>query len=441
MRMSPFCLSRFTAILCLLAPWAGFAQSIPAMTTITNPHPGVIAAFGRYVAAFGSDRVLIGAPDAYATEEVVPGAAYLYSIGGALLTTFTNPNPAQWSEGKFGASLAAVGGDRVLIGAPRDNTGAWEAGAVHLFSTNGTLLTTFTNPVPHSEAEFGRSVAAVGSDRVLIGAPYSEVAYLFSTQGALLTIFALPPGPPSHLDETLFGFSVAAMGSDCMLIGAPHREAAYLFSTNGTLLATMANPTPPATWTDGFGWSVAQMGSDRVLIGAPFGGEAFLFNTNGTLLKTFRPEISYFGVSVAAVGDKVLIGAGTVGAGAAYLYNTNGMLLATFNSPVGDTEFSHSVAVVGGGRVLVGSSLDKAFLFGIESYAPSLSLTQSGGSVAVSWPRAAEGFVLEETLALASTPAATIWSQVSAAIYQTNATSIFITQPAPGNKFYRLRKP
>jgi hypothetical protein len=68
-------------------------------------------------------------------------------------------------------------------------------------------------------------------------------------------------------------------------------------------------------------------------------------------------------------------------------------------------------------------------------------VTDFEGSVIVSWPRAADSFVLDETLALAPPPAATAWSQIPTATYRTNATSILITLPAPvGHKFYRLRK-
>ena len=74
--------------------------------------------------------------------------------------------------------------------------------------------------------------------------------------------------------------------------------------------------------------------------------------------------------------------------------------------------------------------------------APLLSVTNSSGTVVVSWPRPADGFVLDQTMALSSPPASIPWSQVSVATYQTNATHIFISLPAPdGNKYYRLRKP
>src|SRR6185437_110518 len=101
--------------------------------------------------------------------------------------------------------------DRVLIGAYQDDTGTQDAGVVHLFDTNGTLLVTFTNPAPALGKYFGISVTAIGSDRVLIVVPYNNtgaanagVAFLFSTNGDLLTTFTNPV-PTGNDFNDLFG--------------------------------------------------------------------------------------------------------------------------------------------------------------------------------------------------------------------------------------------
>jgi hypothetical protein len=201
------------------------------------------------------------------------GGPFLFKINGTLLTTFIKPGSGTF--GNYGTSLGALGNERVLIGAPYDNTGAAAAGAAYLFRTNGTLLTTFTNPIPATNDNFGQSVAAVGNDRVLISAidyggakGTGGAAYLFNTNGALLTTF----NNPTPAASDYFGWSVAAVGSTRVLIGAYQDGAgafqagsAYLFSTNGSLLTTITNPTPAnQTW---FAWSVAAAGSDRVIIG------------------------------------------------------------------------------------------------------------------------------------------------------------------------------
>ncbi len=426
----------------------------PGLITFTNPAPQNVTRFGWSVAAVGSDRVLIGA----VRNGGVPGrgAAYLFGIEGSLLTTFTNPTPVAYDG--FGWSLAAVGGDRVIIG---DNVRS-----AYLFNTDGTLLTTFTQPNPESDGSFGSAVAAVGSDYVLIGARYdlgeAGAAYLFSTNGMLVTTFT---NPAQSTFEGDFGFAVAALGTDRVIIsaqntyvgGADSVGRAYLFSTNGTLLTTFIKPF--ARPGDEFGVAVAAVGSDRVLISSILAedgaGAAYLFSTNGELITTFTNPISHsgdaFGCSLAAVGsDRVLIGAyqdGTGGrySGSAYLFSTNGTLLITFTNPtpaIGD-DFGWSLAAVGSDHVIIGAYRDAtgayeagaAYLFNIKTCTPVLSVTRSGSSVMVSWPKSAEGFVLEQSVTLAA------WSQVPTATYQTNATSIFVSVSAPtGYRFYRLSK-
>ncbi len=372
--------------------------------TIANPKPTAGAYFGRAVAGVGTDRVLIGA---YGddTGASAAGAAYLFRTDGTLLTTLANPAPA--ASDYFGSTVAAVGSDRVLIGAYRKDTGAADAGAAYLFSTNGSLLSTFTNPTPATGDFFGFCVAAVGTDRVLIGAHgddtgagNSGAAYLFSTNGTLLTTFTNPAAGTNDY----FGYAVAAVGTDRVLIGAYGNDtgageagAAYLFSANGTLLTTFTNPTPANG--DWFGISVAAVGTDGVLIGgygdntgAFNAGAGYLFDTNGVLLRTFTNPTpatdDCFGYCVAAVGsDRVLIGAhgdntGATDAGAAYLFSVSGSLLATFTNPTpaASDQFGIAVAAVGTDRVLIGAYGDDtgaidagaAYLFSVETYAPGL---------------------------------------------------------------------
>jgi len=376
--------------------------AVTGQITFTNPTPSNFDRFGSAIAPFGTDRILIGAP--YATDlNVNHGDAYLFSASGSLLTTFSNLSLNHY----FGISVAAVGSDRVLIGKPGESTLAYQSGVAHLFTTNGALLVTFTNPTPADSDWFGSSVAAVGNDRVLIsayrddtGATDTGAAYLFSTNGTLLTTFT----NPAAAFDGRFGLSVAAVGNDRVLIGAIANDfgalnagAAYLFSTNGTLLTTFTNPAPAAA--DLFGNAVAVVGNDRILIGAyaddagaTDAGSAYLFSTNGALLATFTNPTpangDNFGYSVAAVGnDYVLIGArwddtGATNAGAAYLFRTNGVLNMTLTNPApanGD-QFGYAVAVVGNGGLLVGANEDSAgatntgaaYLFNFEAYAPGL---------------------------------------------------------------------
>jgi hypothetical protein len=451
------------------------AQSPVLLTGLTNPAPSKDDLFGRSVAALGSDRVVIGASGR--TSDFTNPAVYLFASSGQLLTTFTNPLPAD--NIFYGQAVAAVGTDRVLVGTYQ--SGIWSSiEKVFLFSTNGALVTTFTNPPGVGGSSFGNSVAALDSDRVLIGAPFDSglggqngLVHLFSTNGELLKTFT-NPAPASATD---FGSSVAAVGTDAVLAGTrgfSDAGAAYLFNTNGTLTATFTNPIPQSG--ELFGWSVAALGSDRVLIGAPhdhsaapFGGAVYLFRTNGVLLTTFtNPSPAYistgfnildgdwFGASVAAAGqDRVLIGAyandapnGTRYAGTAYLFSTNGTLLAALTNPtptIGGS-FGGAVAAFGSDRFLIGApafgygatNAGRAYLFNIPP-PPSLSISLTAtNTVALSWPSTSTGFALQQnTNGLNSVN----WSNVTAGVQTVGTNESLIVNPIGGNRFYRLVKP
>ena len=314
-------------------------------TTIADPTPGPFGNFGVSVAALGTDKLLVGAyQDSTSWDN--GGAAYLMSTSGTLLKTFLSPTPQ--NQEHFGFAVATLGQDKVLIGADGNWTGGLNSGAAYLFDTGGTLVTTFANPTPAASDFFGYSVASVGTDKVLIGAfgdhfspNVGGAAYLFSTNRTLLMTFNNPS--PGSGDR--FGIAVAAVGADKVLIGADRDTngtssagVAYLFHIDGSLLATFLNPTPASG--DGFGSALAGVGLSKVLIGAP--------------------------------GDS---SAGNAG-GAAYLFDTSGTLLKTLTNPTpasGD-EFGRAVAAIGESSLLIGAASDDnaatdagiAYLFNID---------------------------------------------------------------------------
>lgn len=128
---------------------------------------------------------------------------------------------------------------------------------------------------------------------------------------------------------------------------------------------TFLDPTP--TVDEFFGISVAILGN-KVLIGASGkegGGAAFLFDlSTGKLLQKFlnpARESGSFGRSVAISDDTVLIGTGS----SAYLFDIlTGNLLQTFLDPRSDAQdsFGSSVAI-SGNKVLIGTRNAAAYLF------------------------------------------------------------------------------
>jgi hypothetical protein len=376
-------------VLCLVSMLVLFAVSLKTWAasgvlklTFQNPTPAQYDYFGYAIVAVGNN-VLIGAEgdDTGATNS---GAAYLFDgTTGVLLHTFLNPTPE--SDDKFSGygSVAAVG-NNVLVGAVGDRTGAYNSGAAYLFDgTTGALLHTFLNPTPAYYDWFGRSVAGIGNN-ILVGAPLDDnagftdngVVYLFDgTTGALLHTFLNPT--PAAKDR--FGQSVAVAGNSVLVgalmddAGATDSGAVYLFDgITGVLLHTFLNPTP--AFRDYFGVSVAWVGNN-VLVGAykddagsSDSGAAYLFDgTTGALLHTFlnpTPAANdWFGAHVAGVENNVLVSAykddaGTIDSGAAYLFDgTTGELLHTFLNPSQATKEFFGFAISGlGSNILVGAS-------------------------------------------------------------------------------------
>ena len=227
--------------------------------------------FGHAVAAAGN-HVLVGAfkEDRQANNS---GIAYLFDAdSGDLQQTFLNPTPA--NEDYFAEVLAATT-DFSLIAAKGDDTRGSNAGAVYLFdNASGALVHSIFNPDPTTDDQFGSSVAFVGENKLLVGAPFADVgasnngaAYLFDVaSGQLLETFHAPEA--RHFDR--FGTSLTAVGNH-VLIGAPNNAGrvgeAFLFNQEGALLATFRG----LEQADQFGAAVAAIGN-RVVVGAPLGG-------------------------------------------------------------------------------------------------------------------------------------------------------------------------
>jgi hypothetical protein len=459
--MTPRILSLLLAT--CLSP-AALGQNTKLVSTFSKLIPAEEDSFGSAVAFLDANRVVIGAlkDDTVSSNA---GAAYLFGTNGTLITTFTNPTPGYYDF--FGAAIATLDSDRIIIGAYGDDTEAIDVGAAYLFSADGVLLKTFTHPSPAANCYFGCSVAGVGNDGVLVGAwgdNTAEIpggkAYFFQTNGMLQTTFTNPtPAIGDH-----FGYSVAAFGSNHVLISALGDQAdglypgvVYLFDAHGALVATFDNPAPEGF--DRFGHSLTAVGNDRVLIGAPEdstgayqSGAAYLFSTNGLLLQTFLcPTPTYrdlFGYSVAVLGtDQVIIGAiqrtvSGVIAGAAYRFSTNGTLLTTFTkpTPANFESFGMSVAAHDTDYVLIGAQSGNglvqasgtAHLFALLPPALVLNRETLSEYSTISWSPDTPGFVLQETGVLS--PAN--WTNSPS-----GSANPAITPTTEAARFFRLIKP
>lgn len=330
--------------------------------------------FGSSVALDGN-RVLIGASGDDTNGDGV-GQAHLFdAITGNLLQTFDDPTPTQgaFPIGDHFSSSVALDSNRILIGAQRDNTNGDEVGQAHLFEVaTGNLLQTFDDPSPSGSDHFGDSVALVGN-RVFVSAPGDDTfgenagqVHVFDIDGSLVHTFN-NPGP---IDRNFFGHDIF-VADNRILIGG---NDAYLFDvTTGDLMRTFYDP---GTSDDRFGRALA-MQENRVLIGdhSNFGGPgvAHVFDaTSGNLLHTFNApnptDNDWFGFSMAMEGNRVLIGephndANGENVGQAHLFDaTSGILLQTFNDPtVTDADkFGFSVSL-DANHILIGSERDSTY--------------------------------------------------------------------------------
>jgi len=247
-----------------------------------NPKPDNCTYFGRCVAGVNDTDVLIGA---YCDDINVEGAGAAYLFDGStgkLLRAFQKPKRATFLG--FNISCVTAVGDNIFVGAPEDDTGAKNAGAVYMYdSKTGQLQHTFLNPTPDVNEIFGNYIAGA-DNKVLIAAGRTTVdgksagaVYAFDiATGKLLNTFENPK-PSEEIDfGDVFGRCVAFVGNNVLIgasvddndeAGVKNAGAAYLYDgISGKLLYTFLKPSPPIG-VDRFGVSVAALGND-ILIGA-----------------------------------------------------------------------------------------------------------------------------------------------------------------------------
>jgi hypothetical protein len=398
--------------------------AVPSIT-LTNPSPAAGDQFGTSVAVSGA-RLVVGA---MGDDTIAPdaGSAYVYDLASASPTlpraVLNGPSPSAFDY--FGSSVA-VSGTRVVVGAYRDDTGAFDAGTAYVFdlasATPRAPVATLAKPGPAMGDQFGSAVAFSGT-RVVVGAYGDDTgaadagsAYVYDLASATPTVPIATLTNPSPAASDYFGFSVAASGTRIIVgaygdnTGATDAGSAYAYdlaSATSTLpVATLAKPSP--AMGDQFGFSVAVSGA-RIVIGAPndstgamWAGSAYVYDLASptptlpvaTLNHPNSDEGAQFGFSVAISGARVVVGAvlddaGASGSGSAYVYDlasatpTVPVVTLTNPSPAVFDNFGYSVAV-DGTRVVVGAYRDdtaaldagSAYVYDLGSATPTVPVAR-----------------------------------------------------------------
>jgi len=436
---------------------------------LTNPAPQGNGAFGFQTVALGELLVI-----SHTGASNNAGAVHLFDQRGVLIRTLSNPTPEHGNF--FGHALAPIGRDRILGGAPLSAPPpAGQPGAVHLFHTNGTLLRTFFHPRKQKTAIFGAAVAAVGDDQVLIGSTLDNLAgtnagaaYLYRIDGTLLATFINPePAGGSDFGFSGFGSALAVLGPDRLLIGAPGDPfrsvagTAYLFATDGSLLRTFRDPN--GLVDSRFGATLVPLGNDRVLIAAPNAnieapgaGAANIFDTEGRIITPlFNPEPGLndgFGSPAVAVGDnKVLIGSTERNPELfgfrtqAYLFSTNGVLLMTLSNSQVSISYNNSFASLDADRALVGvPGGDPTGVFPNSGTAylielvPMLGVVRTAsGPLRIAWPSPWTGWALQRQTTLSPTG----WETDSGVSEDDGISKSVLVDPSESGRYFRLFKP
>ena len=359
----------------------GGADNWGEVKKLTASDPDANDRFGVSVAVSG-DTAVVGAylEDAGGTNA---GAAYVFhrNEGGAdnwgQVTKLTASDAE--ANDSFGVSVA-VSGDIVIVGSSLEDAEGPDAGAAYVFrrdeggADNWGQMTKLAASDAQNLDFFGVSVA-VSDDTAVVGAPGEDTG---GTNAGAVYVFQRDEGGADSWGEVtklaasdaqagdVFGVSVAGSG-DTTVVGALGEDdggtnagAAYVFHRNEGGADSWGQVTKltaaDAQIDDEFGYSVAVSG-DTAVVGAyledasgTFAGAAYVFDRDegsadswGQVAKLTASDahaFDFFGTSVAVSGDTTVVGAESEdpgarsNAGAAYVFEREpGPPLAT---PPGD---------------------------------------------------------------------------------------------------------
>lgn len=267
--------------------------------------------------------------------------------------------PADDAE-RFGASVAR-GSDHLVVGAPGDDGGGSDAGAVHVYERNadGTWWRTDRVRPPGVTAgdEFGSAVAVAG-DVMAVGAPSDDVlgqqdaGSVYVLEKGLLGDWSVATKLTSSPVQAGAAFGDAVDATEhAVVVGAPDLDRSGSGDAGGVFLATStlggwseasALGTPAASPDDHLGHSVA-VGDGRAAAGAPgtdtakqdagavhtyvVAGEGLAHRSQ--LVASDASVNDRFGRSVDLDGPTLAIGApnadaGVTDAGAVYVFVADG---------------------------------------------------------------------------------------------------------------------
>ncbi|GHP10826.1 hypothetical protein PPROV_000955700 [Pycnococcus provasolii] len=288
------------------------------------------------------------------------GSVYVFTRGGgASGTNYTQVARLQASDKRswdqFGYSVStSADGSTVVVGAHKEDTGGWNAGAAYVFTRGGaagssgsyTQVAKLQASDKQTKDQFGYSVlTSADGSTVVVGAPYEDTggydagaAYVFTRgvpSGNWTEVMKLQASVRRAKDYFGWSVSTSADGST-VVVGATGSDggSVYVFTrgggasgTNYTEVAKLMASDKQA-W-DQFGWSVSTSADGSTVVvgaydedtGGSGAGAAYVFTRGGAGGCTSYTQVAkvqasdkqandHFGRSVSISGDGLTIAAG-----------------------------------------------------------------------------------------------------------------------------------
>jgi hypothetical protein len=329
----------------------------------------------------------------FAGRETIDAPIHLHAIKQATLEQKLTAYDGA-TEAQYGISVA-LWDDVAMVAADLDDEADVDAGAVYVYSFNGSNWS-FQQKLMASDAaqgdRFGGSISMQG-DRVIIGAPLDNApagdsgsAYVFEYDGsAWLEQQKLTASDAGSGDY--FGRYLDLDGDRVMITALSDDDvgndagAAYVFDFNGSSWQQTTKLTASdGVAGDGFGYSVSLDGN-QALVGAILNdhagtssGKVYVYEFNGsawvedqTLIASDAAAQALFGASVDLSGNRAVIGANrdsgnTTASGSVYVFDHNGTVwtesqkLNVAGIP-SSGNFGVDVSLLGN-RILIGANRD-----------------------------------------------------------------------------------
>ena len=299
-----------------------------------------------------NNSIIVGAHLHNSMSNNDAGAAYLYELNGMnwVETKFIASDVQQFDY--YGISVA-IDGSRIVIGAPKEDTNAFNAGAAYVYDWNGSswVETKLMASDGGIGDHFGISVDIDG-DRIIVGAYLNEIsgndtgaAYIYDWNGSTWVETKLAASDGEHSD--MFGVSVS-IDNNRAIVGAHLSDdnnsqsgSAYIYDWDGMNWVETKLTASDASGGDHFGFSVS-VDDDRLAIGAPHyygnssaSGGTYIYDWDGMswietiLLPSDGYNTDRFGYAVSVDSDRVAVGSpmdddNGGSSGSVYVYDWNG---------------------------------------------------------------------------------------------------------------------